>query len=298
MSTLCAGCGHDSVTAAIVRAFYEPNAAAHDRQAVGHRLLLEDADLLRRGRARVQLGARAHAVDRHRRQRRQPLADLHRHLGRRRFAVDRRRPAGARHPPQRRHAVRHREQRRVRPDQGAVLRVGGHRHQEQEGEANAQPPSIRCRWRWSWARPSSPAGSPATRRSWCRMFKAGLAHKGFALIDVISPCVTFNDHAGRPRATRTRARSCCRSSPPTSSRTRRRSPPSTRPARSPPSPSTTAARSASASWTPTGIPRNRQRATDELERHRAAGEVPTGLFFVDPKPAATCMTSPAPPTSR
>ena len=35
MSTLCAGCGHDSVTAAIVRAFCElRHAAAHDRQAV------------------------------------------------------------------------------------------------------------------------------------------------------------------------------------------------------------------------------------------------------------------------
>ena len=28
------------------------------------------------------------------------------------------------------------------------------------------------------------------------ILKAGLAHRGFALIDVISPCVTFNDHEG------------------------------------------------------------------------------------------------------
>src|SRR6201988_1658274 len=28
------------------------------------------------------------------------------------------------------------------------------------------------------------------------LLKAGLAHRGFALIDVISPCVTFNDHEG------------------------------------------------------------------------------------------------------
>ena len=26
------------------------------------------------------------------------------------------------------------------------------------------------------------------------LIKAGLAHRGFALIDVLSPCVTFNDH--------------------------------------------------------------------------------------------------------
>ena len=73
MSTLCAGCGHDSVTAAIVRAFYETrHPAAHDRQAVGHRLLVEDADLLRQRRAWLQFGARPHARHRHRRRRRQP----------------------------------------------------------------------------------------------------------------------------------------------------------------------------------------------------------------------------------
>jgi 2-oxoglutarate ferredoxin oxidoreductase subunit beta len=32
------------------------------------------------------------------------------------------------------------------------------------------------------------------------LLKAGIAHKGFALIDVISPCVTFNDHAGSTKS--------------------------------------------------------------------------------------------------
>jgi 2-oxoglutarate ferredoxin oxidoreductase subunit beta len=32
------------------------------------------------------------------------------------------------------------------------------------------------------------------------LIKAGLMHKGFALIDVISPCVTFNDHAGSTKS--------------------------------------------------------------------------------------------------
>jgi 2-oxoglutarate ferredoxin oxidoreductase subunit beta len=32
------------------------------------------------------------------------------------------------------------------------------------------------------------------------LLKAGLAHKGFALIDVISPCVTFNDHVGSTKS--------------------------------------------------------------------------------------------------
>jgi 2-oxoglutarate ferredoxin oxidoreductase subunit beta len=32
------------------------------------------------------------------------------------------------------------------------------------------------------------------------MIKAGLAHQGFAFIDVISPCVTFNDHEGSTKS--------------------------------------------------------------------------------------------------
>jgi 2-oxoglutarate/2-oxoacid ferredoxin oxidoreductase subunit beta len=34
------------------------------------------------------------------------------------------------------------------------------------------------------------------------LIKAGLTHRGFALIDVISPCVTFNDHEGSTKAYR------------------------------------------------------------------------------------------------
>jgi len=32
------------------------------------------------------------------------------------------------------------------------------------------------------------------------ILKAGLAHRGFALVDVISPCVTFNDHTGSTKS--------------------------------------------------------------------------------------------------
>ena len=32
------------------------------------------------------------------------------------------------------------------------------------------------------------------------ILKAGLAHRGFALVDVISPCVTFNDHQGSTKS--------------------------------------------------------------------------------------------------
>jgi 2-oxoglutarate ferredoxin oxidoreductase subunit beta len=32
------------------------------------------------------------------------------------------------------------------------------------------------------------------------IIKAGLAHRGFAFVDVISPCVTFNDHEGSTKS--------------------------------------------------------------------------------------------------
>jgi 2-oxoglutarate ferredoxin oxidoreductase subunit beta len=32
------------------------------------------------------------------------------------------------------------------------------------------------------------------------ILKAGIAHRGFALVDVISPCVTFNDHSGSTKS--------------------------------------------------------------------------------------------------
>lgn len=34
------------------------------------------------------------------------------------------------------------------------------------------------------------------------ILKAGIRHKGFALVDVISPCVTFNDHEGSTKSYR------------------------------------------------------------------------------------------------
>ena len=49
VSTLCAGCGHDSICAAIIQACFELDiAAAPARQAVRHRLLVQDARLFPR----------------------------------------------------------------------------------------------------------------------------------------------------------------------------------------------------------------------------------------------------------
>ena len=72
MSTLCAGCGHDSVTAAIVRALWELSIEPHMLAKMsGIGCSLEDARVFRKRRARLQLGAWTHAAYRDRRECRQ-----------------------------------------------------------------------------------------------------------------------------------------------------------------------------------------------------------------------------------
>ena len=136
ISTLCAGCGHDSITAAIIQACFELDLPPHRIAKLSrHRLLVEDPDLFPRPQPRLQHRARPHAVGADRRQPRQPRPRLPRRLRRRRQRLDRARPVRACHAPRRQHGLHRREQRRVRPDQGPVL---GHRRQGLE-DAGAAP---------------------------------------------------------------------------------------------------------------------------------------------------------------
>ncbi len=139
VSTLCAGCGHDSISAPIIEACFELDRAAPGGQAFGHRLLVEDADLFPRQFTRLQFSARPHAVGADRRQSRQPRPDLSRRIRRRRLRLDRLRPVRPRHPPRRQHGLHRREQRRVWPDQRPVFRhrrpgleIQARRHQHRQ----------------------------------------------------------------------------------------------------------------------------------------------------------------------
>ena len=72
MSTLCAGCGHDSITAAIIRALWELSTPPHMiAKLSGIGCSSKTPDVFRQRRARFQLRARPHGRHRHRRQRRQ-----------------------------------------------------------------------------------------------------------------------------------------------------------------------------------------------------------------------------------
>ena len=170
MSTLCAGCGHDSITAVDHRGDLGARASRPEQ-------LVKLSGIGCSSKTTAYFASGAHGFNGV--HGRMPSVAtganaankpaLHRRVRRRRFAVDRLRPVRACDPPQREHAVHLREQRRVRPDQGPVLRIGRHRQQVEEGRG--EPPgagrpgaSRRCR---SAAR-SSRAASPATTRSSCR----------------------------------------------------------------------------------------------------------------------------------
>jgi 2-oxoglutarate ferredoxin oxidoreductase subunit beta len=169
VSTLCAGCGHDSISAAIIQACFELDRAAPRRQAVRHRLLVEDADyFLGNSHGFNTVHGRMPSVLTGANLANRDLIYLgvsgdgdSASIGLGQFAHSR--------AARRQHDLYRREQRRVRPDQGPVL---GHRRPGSKskrgvvntdkaidlvGDGAAARRHLRRR-----------AASPATRRSWCR----------------------------------------------------------------------------------------------------------------------------------
>lgn len=113
------------------------------------------------------------------------------------------------------------------------------------------------------------------------ILKAGLSHRGFALVDVISPCVTFNDHAGSTKSylyTRQHARHVTEAD---------FVPPATEilaqigqrggTAVTMHDGSVVRFRRVPADYDPT----DRRRVTEYLQIHHIRGEVITGLLFLD-----------------
>ena len=58
--------------------------------------------------------------------------------------------------------------------------------------ATSSSPSIRSPWPWSPEPPSSRAAFSGEPNHMADLIAAGIQHKGFALIDAFSPCVTYN----------------------------------------------------------------------------------------------------------
>src|SRR6266700_1631479 len=201
MSTLCAGCGHDSITAAITRAFWEvatpPHMvaklsgigcssktptyfvsgahgfnSAHGRmpaiatganaanRALTYIGISGDGDSLSIG-----LGQLAHAIRRN-------LNML--------YVIENNGVYGL-----------------TKGQFSASADVGT---KSKKGEANRQSPIDPVMLALTLGATFVARSFSGDEAQLVPLLKAGLAHKGFALIDVISPCVTLNDHEGSTKS--------------------------------------------------------------------------------------------------
>jgi 2-oxoglutarate/2-oxoacid ferredoxin oxidoreductase subunit beta len=203
MSTLCAGCGHDSITAAIIQAFFEldipPHRAAkmsgigcsskttayfmrqshgfnsvHGRMpAVASGANAANRDLVYIGISgdgdslSIGLGQLCHAIRRN--------VDLL-------YVLENNGVYGL-----------------TKGQFSASADVGS---KSKRGEANVQPPIDPVLLALSVGATLVARGFSGDKTQLVPILKAGLRHKGFALIDVISPCVSFNDHEGSTKSYR------------------------------------------------------------------------------------------------
>src|SRR5450631_1193055 len=201
MSTLCAGCGHDSITAAIVRAFWELSTqphriaklsgigcssktpayfvngahgfnSAHGRMppiatganAANRELtyigVSGDGDSLSIG-----LGHMCHAIRRNLRMV---------------YIIENNGVYGL-----------------TEGQFSASADIGS---KSKKGEANQQPPIDPVLLALSLGASFVARGFSGDKQQLIPLIQAGLTHPGFALIDVLSPCVTFNDHEGSTKS--------------------------------------------------------------------------------------------------
>jgi 2-oxoglutarate ferredoxin oxidoreductase subunit beta len=113
------------------------------------------------------------------------------------------------------------------------------------------------------------------------ILKAALSHKGFALVDVISPCVTFNDHEGSTKSylhTRKHLLRLVQADfVPFATEITADYAPGTATTVRLHDGSFVRLRKVDADYDPT----DRQRVADHLELHRSRGEIATGLLYVD-----------------
>jgi 2-oxoglutarate ferredoxin oxidoreductase subunit beta len=69
-----------------------------------------------------------------------------------------------------------------------------------KGEANFQPPIDPVLLAMTLGASFVARSFSGDKQQLVPLIQAGLKHKGFALIDVLSPCVTFNDHEGSTKS--------------------------------------------------------------------------------------------------
>jgi 2-oxoglutarate ferredoxin oxidoreductase subunit beta len=281
MSTLCAGCGHDSVTAGIISAFHELDTephrvvklsgigcssktptyfvnAAHGFNSAHGRMpaIATGANAANRGLTyigisgdgdslSIGLGHLSHAIRRN-------LNML--------YVIENNGVYGL-----------------TKGQFSASADVGT---KSKKGEANTFAPIDPALYAMSLGATFVARSFSGDKRQLVPLLKAGLRHKGFALIDVISPCVTFNDHEGSTKSykyTRERDVEIVHTDfvPLTSEITATVAEGGTR---------VTMHDGSVVHFSKVAEgydPRNREKAMAYLMEHQKTGKVPTGLLFVD-----------------
>src|SRR2546430_6716127 len=174
--------------------------AALAGQDVGHRLLVQDAGVLRRNRTWVQRGAWPHAGPDHGRAPGESPADHARSVRRRRHRVDRPRPVHAHDPAQRRLHLHHRRQRHVRPTKGQFSATADLGSVQKKGAVNTFQPIDPCAVALALGCSFVARSFSGDGKQVVPLIKAAIAHRGTAILDIISPCVTFNDHDGSTKS--------------------------------------------------------------------------------------------------
>jgi 2-oxoglutarate ferredoxin oxidoreductase subunit beta len=201
MSTLCAGCGHDSITAAIVRAFHELDVpphmiaklsgigcssktptyfvsgahgfnSAHGRMpAIATGAAAANRDLVYIGVSgdgdslSIGIGQMCHAIRRN-------VNML--------YVIENNGVYGL-----------------TKGQFSASADVGS---KSKRGEVNVQPPIDAVTLGLTLGATFVARAFSGDKKHLVPILEAGIRHRGFALVDVISPCVTFNDHEGSTKS--------------------------------------------------------------------------------------------------
>ena len=201
-TTLCAGCGHNSISERIIGACYEMGVnpdrviklsgigcsskspayflgSAHGFNAVHGRM--------------PSVGDRRHAG--------QQRLDCHWGQRRRRHRRDRYRSIRTSHAAQSADLVHHRGQRLLRAHEGTVFSPTADLGSKlKTGVVNDLPPIDTCALAIELGATFVARSFSGDKKQLTVVLKAALSHRGTAMIDVISPCVTFNDHEGSTKS--------------------------------------------------------------------------------------------------
>src|SRR5215831_18348233 len=201
VSTLCAGCGHDSVTAAIVRSFYELSTPPH--------MIAKLSGIGCSSKTPTYFVARAHGFNSaHGRMPAIATGAAAANRGLTYIGISGDGDSLSIGIGQLVHAIRRNVDMLYLIENNGVYGLTKGQFsasadigtKSKRGEANRQSPIDPVMLALSLGATFVARSFSGDKAQLVPLIKAGLSHKGFAIIDVISPCVTFNDHEGSTKS--------------------------------------------------------------------------------------------------